>query len=194
MHSKKVIFYLPGMFTINGRRGKYPALSITGKNCDLLCEHCYGKLLQQMIDCSTPEKLLHKCLKLAELGYSGCLITGGCSKDGRLPYKNFLPALQEIKQRTSLKISIHTGVVDEELARGLAEVGVHRVLIDVVGAVKTLKDIYKLNITPERIEKSLELLSCYNLYFVPHVVIGIDRGHIIGEYEALRLIRRYNPP
>ncbi len=194
IHCRQVTFYLPGMFTINGKRGKYPALSITGKHCDLLCGHCYGKLLQQMIDCSTPERLLHKCLQLSEQGYPGCLITGGCSKDGKLPFKKIFPVMQEIKRRTSLKISVHAGVVNEELVRGLAEVGISRVLIDVVGSAQTLKDIYKLNIGIDQIEKSLELLSQHNLHFVPHVVIGIDRGHIIGEYEALRLIRRYNPP
>ena len=193
VHGRKVTFYLPGMFRIDDQRGKYPGLSITGNVCQLLCAHCKGRLIQQMIDCSDPQYLLQKCLELDAQGFPGCLITGGSSPTGEIPWRAFLEVLREITERTSLKISVHAGLLDEEIARGLAESGVARFMLDVVGSEKTLRDIHNLTCGIERIEQTLGLLSKYRLYFVPHVVVGIDHGNIIGEYDALRMIKRYNP-
>ncbi|MBW1994099.1 MAG: radical SAM protein, partial [Deltaproteobacteria bacterium] len=50
---KSIIFYLPGMFHYNGINGKYPAISITGNQCALHCDHCRGKILESMIHTAT---------------------------------------------------------------------------------------------------------------------------------------------
>ena len=62
---KKIIFYLPGMFRLNGINGKYPAISITGNECALKCDHCQGKILDSMLQTSTPWQLVKLCLKIA---------------------------------------------------------------------------------------------------------------------------------
>lgn len=36
---RRITFYLPGMFRVDGMTGKYPALSITGSRCALQCGH-----------------------------------------------------------------------------------------------------------------------------------------------------------
>ena len=45
---KRVVFYLPGMFVMDGVRGRYPAISITGPACGLGCDHCSGEILKSM--------------------------------------------------------------------------------------------------------------------------------------------------
>ena len=54
---RRITFFLPGMFIQNGLSGKYPAVSITGSRCDLMCDHCQGKLLESMIPAPGPEAL-----------------------------------------------------------------------------------------------------------------------------------------
>jgi len=193
LHGRKITFYLPGMFRIDQRRGAYPGLSITGKRCYLQCAHCRGRLLRRMIDCSTPEQLLKKAFELDKQGFPGCLITGGSTPQGEIPWKPFFPVLKMITSQTSLKVSVHSGLVDEETAEGLGNSNVYRVLIDVVGSAETLSRVHNLDCGLERIEQTLDLLTRKGLNVVPHIVIGIDHGRIIGEYNALRMIKKYEP-
>ena len=83
---KQIIFYLPGMFKYNGLTGKYPAISITGSQCALSCDHCQGKILEGMISAGTSGPLIEKCIDLANRGAQGVLISGGCDEEGRLPW------------------------------------------------------------------------------------------------------------
>ena len=57
-HTHDFTFYLPGMVRYGRDRGLYPAVSITGDRCRLLCEHCKGKLLDPMIGILDPEGLV----------------------------------------------------------------------------------------------------------------------------------------
>ena len=54
----ELTFYLPGMVRYGGQRGRYPAISITGENCQLMCDHCKGQLLQPMIKITEPDELI----------------------------------------------------------------------------------------------------------------------------------------
>ena len=127
---KRITFYLPGMFSYNGLSGKYPAISITGSQCALQCDHCKAKILQPMISAITPDLLIEKCIRLAERGNQGVLISGGCDEKGRLPWDNFIPAIKEVKRQTELYISVHSGLMDYEEAFRLREAGVDQALID----------------------------------------------------------------
>jgi uncharacterized radical SAM superfamily protein len=104
-----------------------------------------------------------------------------------------MPVLKDIVSRTSLTISVHSGIVDEDTVRGFQDAGVHRVLVDVVGSSETLKNVYNLPYGVEKVEETLRLLTESGLDIVPHVIMGIDSGRIKGEYEALRIIEKYNP-
>ena len=146
-----------------------------------------------MIDCSSPEALLNKCIELERLGFSGCLITGGSTPAGIIPWHRFFPVLREIKQRTSLQISVHSGLMNEETAKRFHETGVDRVLIDVVGSDETLETVHNLGCGISSIENTLRHLSHYRIPFVPHIVIGIHKGKILGEKRALEMIRKCNP-
>ena len=190
---RKVVFYLPGMFRCGDERGKYPAISITGGRCQLQCDHCNASLLQPMIHAETPEDLVRKCLMIHRRGDIGCLVTGGSDLEGRLPWDGFIDAIREVKDRTDLRISVHSGLIDPGTARRLKEAGVDQALIDVIGDDDTLREVYHLPFGTEAVEDSLGALSDAGLEIVPHIVAGLHYGQLRGEYRAIEMIAEHPP-
>ncbi|RJQ63707.1 MAG: radical SAM protein [Desulfobacteraceae bacterium] len=189
---KTITFYVPGMFRCDGMTGKYPSVSITGSRCALNCDHCGGKLLASMIDASTPDRLLEKCLAFEEKGYSGVLITGGCDPGGRLPWSSFLDAISEVRKRTGLYLSVHSGLVDDETAFRLKQAGIDQALIDVVGDDRTLQDIYHVPFGIDRIVHSLQALQKAGLSSVPHIVCGLHYGKMGSEKKAVEILAAFD--
>jgi uncharacterized radical SAM superfamily protein len=185
---RKIVFYLPGMFVVNGVSGKYPAASISGNECALNCDHCQGKILRSMLQTPTPEKLVTQCLELAAKGNHGVLISGGCDLFGHLPWERFIPAIEEIKQRTNLFISIHSGLINEQDAFDLKQAGVDQALIDVIGDDETFKKIYHVSFGVRRIHDAMVALQNAGLPMIPHIVCGLNYGHIKGEPQAVEMI------
>ncbi len=188
---RRLTVFLPGMFTYNGHRGKYPALSITGSKCELRCDHCMGTTLQPMISADSPEKLVEKALRLSGRGNHGILISGGCDMKGRLPWAGFIPAIREIKERTGLYISVHCGLLDYSTARLLKSAGVDQALIDVIGDDETYRKIYHVDFRVSRIVGTMENLERAGIPIIPHVVCGLYFGRIMGEKKALEIISRF---
>lgn len=188
---KTLTVYLPGMFSLNGLSGAYPAISITGGDCALQCEHCSGTTLKPMISAMEPAILLEKSRQLAEKGSHGILISGGCDSAGRLPWERFLPSIAAIKKETGLYISVHCGLLDGETAGGLKEAGVDQALLDVIGDDDTYQAIYHVEFGVSRIAETMEALWGAALPMVPHVVCGLHYGEIRGEERALEMISRF---
>jgi lipoyl synthase len=191
-HGDQVTFYLPGMIRYGNLRGLYPALSLTGDGCELLCEHCKGLLLKPMIQVSGPEALVAKCRNLARSGRVGVLLSGGSDSKGRLPWERFYEAISEVKSETGLFISVHSGFLDLATAAGLKQAGVDQALIDIMGDEETARDIYHLDGLHTVID-SLENLVSAGIEVVPHIVAGLMYGRMQGEHEALRTIARFRP-
>ena len=185
---RRITFFLPGMFILNGQTGNYPALSITGPRCDLRCDHCQGKLLESMIPADDPDVLFEKCLALERTGRCGVLISGGCDRDGCLPWEPFLPAIRAVKEKTRLFISVHAGFIRENDAAGLKQAGVDQALVDVIGDDETLQRVYHVPFGVERIAAGLEALQTAGVPIVPHIVCGIDYGRMRGEQKALDIV------
>ena len=185
---RRITFFLPGMFILNGQTGNYPALSITGPRCDLRCDHCQGKLLESMIPADDPDALFEKCLALERTGCYGVLISGGCDRDGCLPWEPFLPAIRAVKEKTRLFISVHAGFIRENDAAGLKQAGVDQALVDVIGDDETLQRVYHVPFGVERVAAGLEALQTAGVPIVPHIVCGIDYGRMRGEQKALDIV------
>ncbi len=185
---KQITFYLPGMFSYDGVSGKYPAVSITGSQCALQCDHCRGTLLRPMIAATTPQILIEECLRLAAKGSHGVLISGGCDEEGRLPWERFYGALGEIKRTTDLYVSVHSGLIDYPNALRLKESGVDQALIDVIGDDETFQKIYHVPFGISRIISSLEALQKAALPTIPHIVCGLNFGKLKGERSALAML------
>lgn len=188
---KQITFFLPGMFIYNNRSGKYPAVSITGGDCELNCDHCRAKILAPMLSVKTPDLLVERCLQLARKGNVGVLISGGCDKEGRLPWRSFVAAIEEIKKQTDLFVSIHSGIIDLPTAVALKNAGVDQALIDVIGDDQTFQDIYHVDFGVSRIHAALDALQKAGIPIVPHIVCGLHYGRINGEKEALDMVSNF---
>src|SRR5512139_2450617 len=108
-HGTDITFYLPGMIRYENQRGRYPAVSVTGNQCELQCEHCKGRLLEPMIPVTEPDDLIQKAVYLQERGAYGILLSGGSDRWGRLPWAKYLHAIREVEETTGLYLSAHVG-------------------------------------------------------------------------------------
>ncbi len=185
---KRITFYLPGMFSYEGRSGKYPAISITGDQCALQCDHCRAKIIKCMPHVNNPQELIHKGLGFWKGGSRGLLLTGGCDERGCLPWDRFLQAIEELKKRTGLYISIHCGLVDYPTSCRLKEAGVDQALIDVIGDDDTYREVYHIEAGVSRVTSSLEALHKAALPTIPHIVCGLYNGKMRSEKRAVEII------
>lgn len=190
---KTVTMYLPGMFSFDGVRGDYPAISMTGKKCSLLCDHCKAQLLRTMPAALTPEKLVEKAAGYKKKGCHGILVTGGCDSEGRLPWKKFLPAVKKIKEETGLFVSAHSGILDPETAKGFKEAGIDQALLDVIGDDSTYKKMCHVKHGVSKIYETIEYLTNVGMDVVPHVICGLESGSMEYEEKALETIAGFNP-
>ncbi|MBI5374728.1 MAG: hypothetical protein HZA77_04800 [Candidatus Schekmanbacteria bacterium] len=191
---KKITLYLPGMIRCGSETGLYPAVSVSGGECTLSCEHCRGKVLEPMIEATSGENLLSVCKRLKKGGNLGVLLTGGSDSLGRVGWERFAGTIRKIKEETGLHVSIHTGFLDLKTAILLKEAGVDQALTDVIGNSETLKNVYHLENGTGVIDKTLDALYKAQLPMVPHIVAGLDFGKIKGEFEAVNMLKKYNPP
>ncbi len=197
---KDILFHSPGFkhyevedFSIKAGP-KFVDISITGRNCELMCDHCASKILWHMIPATTPEELWRVAEELKEKGVDGLLISGGSNKDGVVELYPFLKTMKIIREELGMFVSCHVGLVDKKLAEGLKEAGVDAVLLDIMGDDQTIAEVYKLPHKSVRdYEESLRLLKEAGHNIVPHVIIGLHYGQIKGEYRAIDLIAQFDP-
>jgi hypothetical protein len=171
----------------------FPTFSVTGTSCALNCKHCGGKVLSTMYSVESADKLFSLCFKLKQKGALGCLISGGCLSDGSVPLKQFASTMEKVKRELDLTIFVHSGVIDSETAVLLKSVGVDAVLIDVIGSQETIGSVYNLDVDVLDYADSLRALNNAGLSFVPHVIVGLNDGHLDGELEALKMIQATSP-
>ncbi len=191
-HGNTLDLYLPGMIRYGNVRGRYPAVSITGDKCRLLCDHCRGVLLKPMLKTRDPDHLVRQCKSFSQKGAHGVLLTGGADPSGQLPWNRYLPAIARIGSETDLFLSAHTGFPDHRTCRDLKAAGVRQGLMDVMGDDETATRIYHLK-GLETVLKSLSAIKESGLQLAPHIVAGLYRGRIRAEMEALEIIRSHTP-
>jgi hypothetical protein len=142
---------------------------------------------------TTPEELFAYAKEIADQGCRGILVSGGSDARGVVPIRPFLKTLARIKERFEFRIVVHLGILDEDTAREIKETeAIDGAMIDIVGSDDTLRQIYHMShVTTSDFENSLRLLYKYRINTIPHVVIGLHYGRIVGEYHALEIISRY---
>ncbi len=196
----KIYFHSPGFkhyevddFSVEGPP-RFVDISVTGKQCELMCDHCASKILWHMIPATTPEELWKTCQNLKEQGVTGILVSGGSDKDGFVPLWDFFDVMKDVKEKLGMLVTCHVGLVDERFAEGLKSAGVDAVLMDVIGDNETIAQVYKLpHKTVEDYDRSLKLLKEAGLRIVPHVIIGLHYGKIKGEFRAIDTIAKHDP-
>ena len=173
---------------------KFPAISITGSKCWLMCTYCMGRYLKGMIHVYSPEELLKIAEYYAEKGAVGLLISGGFTHEGKLPFKPFIKTIEEIKRKHDLIISVHTGLVNKEEAIMLKEAGVDIIDYELVLDNTVIKNMKHLNKTINNYIHSYEILLEYGPpYIAPHILVGLNNGEITWEYEAVDYLAENSP-
>jgi len=192
-YAPSLMVYSTDYFEIKNKY-KFVPISITGTKCQLQCDHCKTKILETMFKAESPE-YLNKIVRdlVINRGCEGILISGGSRIDGTVPFLDFIDVIKNIKDELGITIILHSGLVSEEIARLLAETGIDAVMLDIIGHNATIKQIYHLNRKIEDFEQSLQNLNNYKIPFVPHIILGLHYGKILGELDALRMIKKYNP-
>ncbi|MHA1274620.1 MAG: radical SAM protein [Promethearchaeota archaeon] len=168
---------------------RFPAISITGNDCALQCEHCNKKYLNGMEQITSKTELELFLLKLANNEGVGALISGGCDSDGAIPLDDFLDTIKKIKENTNLIINSHTGLLTEETAKKIAAANIDIVSFDVNMDKKIIKNIYHLNKDLNDYKRAIEVLKKYSLNIVPHMCIGLYYGELHKELDSIKFIK-----
>lgn len=174
-------------------KNSFPAFSVTAGACALDCDHCRAKILEPMIPATSPEMLDRKVRDLVMLqDLQGFLLSGGSNRRNEIKYERYYPVIERLKRDfPHLKIAIHSALIDGPRARAMASAGVDTAMMDVIGSDDTIRDVYHLDRPVEDFEASLAALTSTRMEVVPHIVIGLHYGRILGESRALDIVSRH---
>jgi uncharacterized radical SAM superfamily protein len=174
-------------------KNAFPAFSVTAGACALMCDHCQAKILEPMLAATSPEMLERKVRELvATQDLQGFLLSGGSNRRNEIRYERFFPAVERLKRDyPQLKVAVHSALLDARRARAMADAGVDTAMMDVIGAEETIREVYHLERPVEDFEATLAALCDTTMEVVPHVVIGLHYGRIVGEARALDIVSRH---
>jgi uncharacterized radical SAM superfamily protein len=174
-------------------KNSFPAFSITGGACALNCDHCQKKILEPMIPALSPQSLDQQVRDLILLqDLRGFLLSGGSNRRNEIRYERFYPVIEGLKRDfPDLKIAIHTALVDEAGAQRMQSSGIDTAMMDVIGAQETIRDVYHLDRPVDDFEAALAALCTTRMEIVPHIVIGLHYGQLLGEANALDIVARH---
>lgn len=156
---------------------KTQAVSVTGSRCELNCAHCRGHYLKGMKPLQNMDDGAARA--------SSLLISGGCTKEGRVPVADYIGQLQKLKHNR--KYNIHVGLIDDADIEKIAAVA-DTVSFDFIGAKSTIQEILGLDRTVEAYAACYQKLKT-SCRVVPHICIGLHGGEIKGEYQAIKLLQ-----
>jgi len=172
----------------------WPAVSITGGECQLACDHCKARILEPMIPARTPEELWRVINREIEGGAHGILLTGGSNRRNEVEYGPFYPVIRRVKDSyPGFRIAVHTALVDADIAYRMEAAGFDCAMMDVIGAQDTISQVYHLRRGVADFERSLECLTATSMKVVPHIVVGLHYGRMLGEWNALEIVARHRP-
>ncbi len=160
----------------------YPRLTLpvrsTGRDCPLKCAHCRGRYLKGMT-------ALEEALARPPGRETSYLLSGASDLTGKVPHRERLAEVAQLAARGPL--NLHTGLVGEEEAEELGKIA-RVVSFDFLVDRETIRDIYGLEASGE------DFIRCYrslkrHARVVPHLCVGLNRGLLRGEYEALKALK-----
>jgi uncharacterized radical SAM superfamily protein len=174
-------------------KNSFPAFSVTAAGCALNCDHCQAKILEPMLPATRPDMLEAKVRALvATQDLQGFLLSGGSTRANEIRYERYWPVVERLKRDfPHLKVAVHSALLDEPRARAMAAAGVDTVMMDVIGAEETIRDVYHLERPVEDFEATLAALCATRMEVVPHIVVGLHYGRILGEPRALDIVARH---
>ena len=173
---------------------EFVSISVTGSACALSCEHCKMQVLHGMDDLSQfGGSLFDLCSGLAERGARGVLISGGSDAQGRVPLLPHVADMVRVRRELDMVIRVHPGLPDEATCAALADVGVDGAMVDIIGHEDTIREVYHLDAAPADFDAVLERFARHGVPAVPHIILGLHFGRMLGEEQALRIVQRHPP-
>lgn len=174
-------------------KNAFPAFSVTAGGCALDCDHCQAKILEPMIPATSPEMLDRKVRAMVQTeDLGGFLLSGGSNRANEIRYERYFPVIERLKRDfPHLKVAIHSALTDAARAGAMASAGVDTAMMDVIGAPETIREVYHLDRPVEDFEATLAALCATSMQVVPHIVIGLHYGRILGEASALDIVSRH---
>ena len=174
-------------------KNSFPAFSITAGGCALDCDHCQAKILEPMIPATRPAVLDRRVREMVEReALGGFLLSGGSNRANEIRYEPYLPVIAGLKRDfPHLKVAIHSALTDRARAREMEAAGVDTAMMDVIGADETIREVYHLDRPVEDFEATLAALCETSMEVVPHIVVGLHYGRILGEARALDIVARH---
>lgn len=174
-------------------KNSFPAFSVTAGACALDCDHCQAKILEPMIPATSPQMLNDKVRAMVDTeAMGGFLLSGGSNRQNEIKYERFLPVIESLKRDfPHLQVAIHSALLDERRARLMESAGVDTAMMDVIGAQETIRDVYHLDRTVDDFEATLAALCSTQMSVVPHIVVGLHYGRLLGEQNALDIVARH---
>jgi uncharacterized radical SAM superfamily protein len=122
----------------------------------------------------------------------GFLLSGGSNRRNEIRYERFLPVIEKLKHDFPyLRVAIHSALLDERRARSMEAAGVDTAMMDIIGARETISEVYHLERSVEDFESTLAALCSTSMEVVPHIVIGLHYGQLLGEANALDIVGRH---
>lgn len=167
---------------------RFLPVSVTGSACALSCDHCQTKVLDGMAGIGAGETLFDTAVRFKAKGSEGLLVSGGSTRTGGVPLAPHLKHVPRIREELGMKVIVHSGVVSPRLACQLAEAGVDGVMLDIIGADETIRDVYHLDLTTADFDRSLDVLADNGLRIIPHIILGLHYGKFLGEHRALEMV------
>ena len=173
---------------------EFVSISVTGNACALGCDHCEMQVLRGMSDLTAFDGSLYDlCARLAARGAKGVLISGGSDARGRVPLLQHVPDLVRVRRELGLLIRVHPGLPDEATCAGLGQVGIDGAMVDVIGHADTIRDVYHMDARPEHYDDVLTQLEQHAVPTVPHIILGLHFGRMLGEQRALEIVAAHPP-
>ena len=159
-----------------------------------MCDHCQAKILEPMIPATTPESLDARGARARRLpGSAGLPAVGRVDAPERDPLRALLPGDRAAEARLSAAQGRHPlraarrapGEGDGSGRRGHRDDGRHR--------RRTRRSATSTTSTRpvEDFEATLAALCATTMEVVPHIVIGLHYGRILGEPAALDIVSRH---
>ncbi|NHK31597.1 MAG: radical SAM protein [Asgard group archaeon] len=172
---------------------KFPTISITGSSCEQNCLYCNKHYLKQMIPITTPNKMFNFAMELEKKGGNGFLISGGFTKESVLPIEPFLKTIQEIKDKTNLKINIHPGLIKKEEAQAIFEAKIDTVSFDLITDDQIIDELLGNGYRGNDYLKTFDSMISVGLKVIPHICLGLYYGTEKGNIDAINAALKRNP-
>ena len=173
-------------------RRRFTVVSLTGASCWLNCRFCRARFLHSMPS-AREEGLYNTLRRLAQRGVRGVLVSGGFTRDARLPLTfEEIEELRRAKRDFDLLISLHLGLEDRvEVLESL------RGVVDIVDFEYTRSPYIalwtrRLSISDlHRYELALKRMLEVGLHVVPHVFLWHPLRLVEELEDELRTLRDY---